>query len=623
MKKLFSTALCIVCLFSSCTKEDGADSLKPVNGPTLVFAQTKDICADAGATMTIDFDIVGGDDDTRLYIVSPAGYNVSVVKHADNASGALTVTFPSQIGNETISVSVTDGRYTNMYALSFEQWQLNVVPSQGVKISCKAQTFDITVETNYDYFIYIPVDEDWLEEFESRTLRTESVTFHASENSGAPRLTEVEIWFGIGEKFTEAKGIATVTVLQDEDSQAPKITFEDAAAKQVCLESWDINRDGELSHAEAADVEHLGDEFVGNQESRTFNELQYLTGISSISGTFEGCVSLESVTIPDNVTIIGKKAFYGCLSLKSIDISGTVTSIKDGAFEYCQTLTSVEIPDSVTEVGVEAFANCTALTTAIIGDNASLGNGVFVECATLVEIHGKHASSDGRCWIKDGVLQAFAPCGVTEYTIPDEVRAIGNSAFHLSAVTNVVIPEGVKSIGNRAFWCCESLASISLPDSITSIGDRAFADCRLLKTVTLPAGITEIGSSAFRGSSITSINIPTGITKIADSTFHNCGSLTGNITIPEGVTSIGEYAFYDCVALESLTLPASITEIGGRAFSGVKKLYCKALRVPTLGPNALYYQADVYVPEHMVESYKRNWGSGCSADFFGYNFPEE
>lgn len=46
-----------------------------------------------------------------------------------------------------------------------------------------------------------------------------------------------------------------------------------------------------------------------------------------------------------------------------------------------------------------------------------------------------------------------------------------------------------------------------------------------------------------------------------------------SITIPEGVTEIGERTFYRCDNLESVTLPASLTDISGTfAFGSCPKL---------------------------------------------------
>jgi hypothetical protein len=80
-------------------------------------------------------------------------------------------------------------------------------------------------------------------------------------------------------------------------------------------------------------------------------------------GTFEGCTSLTSITIPNSVTSIEWDAFNGCTSLTSITIPNSVTSIGEGTFESCTSLTSVTIPKSVTTIGYVAFGGCTSLTS--------------------------------------------------------------------------------------------------------------------------------------------------------------------------------------------------------------------------------------------------------------------
>ena len=81
------------------------------------------------------------------------------------------------------------------------------------------------------------------------------------------------------------------------------------------------------------------------------------------SGTFSGCESLSSITIPNSVTWIGGYAFENCKSLTSVTIPNNVTTIDSRAFKGCTSLTSVTIPNSVTTIGGLVFSDCYSLTS--------------------------------------------------------------------------------------------------------------------------------------------------------------------------------------------------------------------------------------------------------------------
>jgi hypothetical protein len=83
---------------------------------------------------------------------------------------------------------------------------------------------------------------------------------------------------------------------------------------------------------------------------------------------FDDCQT-TSVTIPNSVISIEAEAFVGN-KLTSVTIPNNVTSIGDRAFAFNQ-LTSIIIPDSVTSIGAGVFS-LNELSSITIGSNVSL-----------------------------------------------------------------------------------------------------------------------------------------------------------------------------------------------------------------------------------------------------------
>lgn len=116
--------------------------------------------------------------------------------------------------------------------------------------------------------------------------------------------------------------------------------------------------------------------------------LEPLEYMQAVPANYLAYSKLTSVTIPENITSIGRCAFSGCEELTSITIPDSVTSIGSAAFEHCSGLTSIVIPDSVTSIDHWAFQYCTGLTSATIGNGVkSISRYVFWDCASLKDIY--------------------------------------------------------------------------------------------------------------------------------------------------------------------------------------------------------------------------------------------
>ena len=403
-------------------------------------------------------------------------------------------------------------------------------------------------------------------------------------------------------------------------------------------------------------------ESVTKLEDKAFYECCNLTNITIPDSVteigdyaFGNCKSLESVAIGNGVTSIGGGTFRYCSSLASIVIPESVTSIGGNAFEGCSSLASINIPEGVTEIISSTFSGCSSLASITIPESVTeIGYSVFAGCLSLAEFKGKYASDDGRCLIRETELIAFAPYGISDYVVPEEIQVIGNGAFEgcanlvsvtisgvdvsrvgfaafkgCTSLTSINIPEGVTMIEDETFSGCSSLASIVLPEDTTSIGSSAFLGCSSLASITIPESVAVIGSRAFYGcTSLASINIPDGIDVIDYGVFCGCSSLA-NIVIPESVTTIGGCAFEDCASLTSITIPEAVVVIESQAFlhcSSLAAIYCKPTIPPTLEQGNLMtitgsMYLEIYVPTESVDAYKRAPGWYTYANqIVGYDF---
>lgn len=226
-----------------------------------------------------------------------------------------------------------------------------------------------------------------------------------------------------------------------------------------------IYKDGQGIITLYGNVKEIGEHLFSN--CNTLASITIPNGVTSIRGSaFANCTSLTSITIPESVTSIEIMTFSNCTSLADITIPDSVTSIGSNAFHNCTKLTSISIPNSVTIIEDSAFSSCSSLVSASISDSiTSIGTGTFHNCPNLTNFSGLLASDDGRCLIVNGAVVAFAPSGLTEYTIQD----------------------GTTSIKDNTFSVCRKLESITIPDSITSIGWEAFVwDTKLIEVYCKP-----------------------------------------------------------------------------------------------------------------------------------------
>ena len=313
----------------------------------------------------------------------------------------------------------------------------------------------------------------------------------------------------------------------------------------------------------AGDYSNYIDEYKGNITIPSTiiyeNNVYYVIGIGKYAFEFS---SIQTITIPNNITYLKMGAFESCRSLTSIEIPNSVIFIEHGAFRNCNNLISITLSNNVTNIEYETFKGCSSLTSITIPNNVTnIEESAFEGCSSLTSI-----------------------------TIPNNVTNIGESAFsRCSSLCSFIIPKGVNSIESGTFYQCSSLKSITLHENVNSIkGNYTFYNCTNLHKIinysnlSLSVGSSEYGSIAFYAKSVVNmkelINIDNFQFLTSDG-IHYLVNYTGqdsSIILPNNYNgenyTIGKCAFFDCSAISSISIPNKVTAIESYAFDNCTSL---------------------------------------------------
>lgn len=214
---------------------------------------------------------------------------------------------------------------------------------------------------------------------------------------------------------------------------------------------------------------------------------------------------------------IGKCAFAGA-DISTVEIPSSVEIIEESAFEGCTGKTSLALHKGLTTIGNRAFANV-ALTDISFGTDSTLKQ------------------------IGD---EAFSGATIRQLSIPSTVKTIGNRAFASAHLEKLTFETRIEK-GHRLY-------------DLQNIGDMAFSNSLSLQRLVAPAGvIAKIKGSVFDAQNIEIVgedDIEAGLL---------AKTRVSSLSIGEGVKKIGDRAF-EGLGITSLTIPASVLEIGVGAF---------------------------------------------------------
>ncbi|MDE5572062.1 MAG: leucine-rich repeat protein [Prevotella sp.] len=263
---------------------------------------------------------------------------------------------------------------------------------------------------------------------------------------------------------------------------------------------------------------YIADRFISSVyyvHVQSITSIKLPTSLIKIGDNAFANTQISSLTLPENLEIIGKWAFCRLQQLTKVTLSEKLRLIGDEAFGGCSGLIVVNY-NAIKAAGDNLFNNCTSLEKVNIGAKVQLlPDGIFAKCKSLTIVKFEERNN----------------------------------------ATPLVI-------GNSVFSGCENLSNIKLPGNTEAIGDAAFSGCSGLTTFTVPQGVSVVSGAMLSGcSGLTTVQLHESITTISDAAFNGCSKVT-SFSLPEKVDSIGASAFSGCYELKELTIPASVTRLG-------------------------------------------------------------
>ena len=190
---------------------------------------------------------------------------------------------------------------------------------------------------------------------------------------------------------------------------------------------------------------------------------------------FASCVNLHEITLPASIVSIGRYAFADCSSLEQIEVPEGVRYIDEGTFSGCTGMQYAKLPNSVIGVGPRAFEACTGLKGIELSDNImSCSAKAFPGTGRILLTNRTYRDFNGMVVNTSNNMLLFYRGEETDVAIPAEVKGIGDYAFFGTSVASVKIPNTVISIGELAFAQCPNLSKLKLPDSVSNIATSAF-----------------------------------------------------------------------------------------------------------------------------------------------------
>ena len=312
------------------------------------------------------------------------------------------------------------------------------------------------------------------------------------------------------------------------------------AAMQNCSQLSYFNSDQLKTINLTGNIDTIGDYAFSN--CKIVENLLFSSNRTIGNHAFDGCVNVLELNLNDNIHFIGDYAFKDISIPTVVKVFDSTEKIGLGAFQGCISLEDITIPFTGRSVDSTAYE---AVFGYIFGYSTQTKD--YSHNKTTTFVNSQVSNVDGAIWqyscynysssYYSNKLQSYfyyIPSSIEKVTITKQ-EVIQIAAFNgCKNLLSVTFTKNIRDIGIAAFQNCSALQSfnsnsigtLNLSGNYSNIGAYAFKNCSTINNVLISDSTISIGEYAFENLSIIELIIPDSVETIYIGALHKCNKLT-------------------------------------------------------------------------------------------------
>jgi len=295
-------------------------------------------------------------------------------------------------------------------------------------------------------------------------------------------------------------------------------------------------------------------------------------------GAFEDNDTVEKIVLPSSVEMIEGYAFWGCDNLKTVSLGSGLKAVDDFAFTNCDGLEYMTIPKNIRSIGIQAFADCGSLEDITIPPEVIDIRDDAFDGDYLLNIHcetGSYADQYAKKFYerqKDMVVYVDPEAEDSKVEFPEDGVYSGADAVNPEEQENDTVSEptgevwgSTTIVDNQAMVFMQNTGLPVQNGQNPNGGNQSDQENSDKNTFVIQETGTISERAHYRDESIVTEVVGNDILKIAD--FAYARSSLKEIVLPQGLQEIGYAAFYHCDNLSSVSIPESVINVSDKAFA--------------------------------------------------------